>query len=76
MGIKHQFIYLLTYLKKWQMLVLCSRNTRLRIQCQDYTKHNTETNTMAARGCETYTCATENTELGILWTGKQINCKT
>ena len=47
-----------------------------RIQCQDYTKHNTETNTMAASGFEIYTCSTENTELGILWTGKQLNCKT
>ena len=32
----------------------------LRIQCPDYTKRNTETNTMAARGRETYTCATQN----------------
>ena len=28
----------------------------LRIQCQDYTKCNTETNTMAARGHKTYMC--------------------
>ena len=47
------------------MLVHCSGNTSLalncsRIQCQDYIKRNTETKTMAARGRETCTCATEN----------------
>ena len=31
---------------------------------------------MAARGHKTYTCATENSELGIFWTGKQTNRKT
>ena len=39
-------------------------------------KHNTETNTTAARGCETYTCATENPELGMFCTGEQMNHKT
>ena len=50
-----------------------------RIQCQDHTKHNydnTETDTMAARGCKTYTCATQNPELGIFQTGKQQHRKT
>ena len=66
--------------EKWQMLVLCSRNTSLalncqRIQCWDYTKLNTETNTTAVRGHKTYTCATENAELGIFWTGEQTNRK-
>ena len=47
--------------KKRQTLIPCSRNVSLtlnclRIQCQDYTKCNTETNTMAARGHKTYTC--------------------
>ena len=27
---------------------------------------------MAARSCETYSCPTENPELGIFWTGKQV----
>ena len=40
---------------KWQALIFCSGNTSLalnslRIQCRDYIKPNTETNTMAARG--------------------------
>ena len=48
----------------------------LRIQCRDYTKHNTETDTTAPRGHTAYTCATENPELGILLTGKQTNRKT
>ena len=48
----------------------------LRIQCQDYAKCNTETNTMAARGRETYACATKPPELGIFQTGKQRNRKT
>ena len=32
--------------------------------------------TMAMRGCKTYTCATENPELGMFWIGKEMNCKT
>ena len=47
-----------------------------RIQCRCYTKRNTETDTTAARGRETYAWATENQELDIFWTGKQTNCKT
>ena len=43
----------------------------LRIQCWDYTKCNTETDDTAARGHKTYTCATENPELGLFQTGKQ-----
>ena len=67
--------------EKWHMLVLSSRNTSLalngpRIQSRADTKRNTETNTTAARGCRMYTCATENPELGIFRTGKQMNCKT
>ena len=66
--------------EKWRMLILCSRNTSLalnclRIQCWDYTKCNTETNTTAARGCDTDTCTTENPELGMFRTGTLINCK-
>ena len=48
----------------------------LRIQCQDYTKCSAETDTTAARRCETYSCPTENPELGIFWTGKRTNHKT
>ena len=67
--------------EKWQTLVLCSGNTSLtlncpRIQCQDYTKCNTETDTTAVRGCETYKCAPENPEQGMLQTGKLTNYKT
>ena len=47
-----------------------------RIQCQDCTKRNTEPKLQQPRGRETYTCATTNPELGIFWTGKQINHKT
>ena len=51
--------------EKWWMLILCNRNTSpalncQRIQCQDYTKHNTETDTMALKGCKNYTCTTKN----------------
>jgi len=42
------------------------------IQCQDYAKRNTVTDTMEAQGHQTYTCATENPELGIFQTGKQM----
>ena len=67
--------------EKWQTLVLCSGNTSLtlncpRIQCQDHTKCNTETDTTAVRGCETYKCAPENPEQGMLQTGKLTNYKT
>ena len=60
--------------------MLISGNTSLalnclRIQCRDYTKLNTETNTMAVRGCKTYTCATQTPELGISQAGKQMNRK-
>ena len=46
--------------RKWQTLVLCSRNTSLafncqRIECQDCTKCNKETDTSAERGCTTDT---------------------
>ena len=66
--------------EKWQMLVFCSTNTNLalncrRIQCWDYTKLNTETNTTTVRGHKPYTCDTENAELGIFRTGKQTNRK-
>ena len=47
----------------------------LRIQCRDYTKHNTVPNATVVRGHETYTHATENPELGIFWTGEQTNGK-
>ena len=62
--------------EKWWTLVLCSRNTSLtlrcpRIQSWDYTTHGTQTNITAGRGRKTYTCTTENPELGILQTGKQ-----
>ena len=36
---------------------------------------NTKTDTAALRGCKTYTCTTENPELGIFQTGKQTNHK-
>ena len=67
--------------EKWQTLVLCNGNTSLtfncpRIQCQDYTKCNTETDVTAVRGRETYKCAPENPEQDILQTGKQTNYKT
>ena len=67
--------------EKCWTLILCSRNTRLalncqRIQCWYYTKYNTETNTMVARGRKTFTCATKTPELGIFWSGKQMSCKT
>ena len=63
------------------MLILCSRNTSLtlncsRIQCRDYTKRNTETDTTAVRGCKTDTCANKDPDLVILWTGKQPTCRT
>ena len=62
------------------MLAFCNGNTSLvlnypRILCWDYTTRNTETDTTAARGCETYRCTTENPELGIFQTGKQMNHK-
>ena len=46
------------------MLILGSKNTSFalkctRIQCWDYTKHNTETDTTAVRGHQIYTCATK-----------------
>ena len=47
-----------------------------RIQCQECTKCNTEPKLQQPRGHETYTCATTNPELGIFWTGKQMNHKT
>ena len=55
--------------RKMAMLILCSRNTSLAlncpsIQCRDYTKHNTETDTVPVKGPETHTCTTENPELG------------
>ena len=62
--------------KKGKWPILAGDIQAPRIQCQDYTKCNTKSNTMAARGCEIYTCATETPELGIFWTGKQIGCKT
>ena len=69
--------------EKWWMLVLCSRNTSLvlncpRIQCRDYMKCNAETNTMAAshKTQNVETCATKNPDLSIFWNGKQRNCKT
>ena len=66
--------------EKWWMLVLCSGNISLalnclRIQCRDYTKHNTQTEPMAVRGCGTYTCAIENPEMGMFQTGKQTKRK-
>ena len=66
--------------EKWQMLILCIRNTSLtlnclRIQCWDYTKRNTETNTTAVRGCDIDTCTMENPELGMFRTGTLMNCK-
>ena len=60
--------------EKWQMqMTISSGNTSLalndpKIQCQDYTTRNTETNTMASRGCKNYACATEKTELGLFQT--------
>ena len=47
-----------------------------RVQCQDCTKRNREPKLQQPRGHETYTCATTNPELGIFWTGKQMNHKT
>ena len=47
-----------------------------RIQCRDYIKCNTESDTMAARYCKIYTCVTKNPELDIFWTGKQMNPET
>ena len=49
--------------EEWQTLVLGSRNTSItlncqRIQCWDYTKCNTQNDTMSARCGETHTCAT------------------
>ena len=40
-----------------------------RIQYRDYTKRQLKTDTMAARGCEINTCATENPDLGIFHAG-------
>ena len=59
----------------------CSRNTSLALNCLwiqswDYTMHNTETNTMAVRSRETWTCTAQNPEQGIFQTGKQTNHKT
>ena len=56
-------------------MAISSGNTSLalndpNIQCQDYTTRNTETNTMASRGCKNYACATEKTELGLFQTEK------
>ena len=67
--------------QKLQTLILCSGNTSLalncpKIQCRDYAKHNTETDTTAVRGHKTYTCANENPEPGIFQTGKRMNHKT
>ena len=64
--------------EKWWTLVLCNENTSFTLNCPrnhcwDYTKHNTETDTMAARSHETYTNGTENPELDIFRTGKQTN---
>ena len=47
--------------EKWQMLIHCSWDTMLalncpRIQCREFTKHNTEMDTMEARGHKTYMC--------------------
>ena len=57
------------------MLILCSENTSLalncpRIQCWDYTKHKTETDTTAVRGCKTYTWTYSRMEK------QQLNCIT
>ena len=41
--------------------------------CQDYTKRNTETDTTAVRGRETYTCSTKNSELGIFQAGQNVS---
>ena len=67
--------------QKLQTLILCSGNTSLalncpKIQCRDYAKHNTETDTTAVRGHKTYICANENPEPGVFQTGKQTNHKT
>ena len=64
--------------QKLQTLILCSGNTSLtlncpKIQCRDYAKHNTETDTTVMRGHKTYTCANENPEPGIFQTGKRTN---
>ena len=53
------------HVEKWWMLILCSRNASLtlncpKIQCWDYTKHKTETDTRAAKGHESY-IVSENT---------------
>ena len=45
--------------------------SRKKGKCRDYTKCNTETETTAAKGHQTYAHATEKPELGIFWTGKQ-----
>ena len=60
--------------KKGEWPILAGEMHALRIQCQDYTKCNTKSNTMAARDL-TYTCATKTPELGIFWTGKQMSRK-
>ena len=72
--------------QKWRMLVLslCSGNASLTLNCPriwswDYRKCNTETNTTAARGCNTYTPMhhqNKTPEVGTLQTGKQTNRKT
>ena len=73
---------ILTWLpEKQSMLVFCSKiqaslSFVWKIQCWDYTKHNTEADTMSARGSETCTCAIQTLKRGIFWTGKQTNCKT
>ena len=64
--------------EKWWTLLFCNRNTSLtlncpRIQGQDYTKRNTETDTTEVRGRETYTCSTKNSELGIFQTGQNVS---
>ena len=40
------------------MLILAAEIQALRIQCRDYTKHNTETNTMAVTGVRLVTTNT------------------
>ena len=64
------------------MLLLSSKSTNLtlnclRTQCQDYTMHNTETNTTLARGRKTYTCPAENPKLGTYsWLENKWTIKT
>ena len=48
-----------------------------RIQCQDYTKHNTETNNMSARGCKTYSChQNPRADLILTWKTNELQNMT